>query len=126
MRFVPGFRRRSSKGWLPPSFQTRIQHFKKGERDYQPGWQVRANRTVLATQLLALSRLTREGSMGRWLVADLSVTDFNFQPRMVPVAALVCFRVDHTPRSLMASLAQMRAFLSVVTLPLALQDHPQG
>ena len=41
-----------------PSFQTRIQHFKKGERDHQSWWQIHPTRTILATHLLALSGLT--------------------------------------------------------------------
>ena len=43
-------------------FQTRIQHRQERERDYQQGWKIRPNRTILATPILALSRLIRGGA----------------------------------------------------------------
>jgi hypothetical protein len=63
IRSFSGLRRLSSKGRLSRCFQARIQHRQKRERDHQPGWQIRANRTILAKELLALSGLVREGAI---------------------------------------------------------------
>ena len=43
----------------------------------------------MATALLALSCLIKEGNMGQWLVADLSVMDVHFQLWMVLVTAIL-------------------------------------